>query len=78
MLTFGRWCNCDADLETWQIDGGEITEMEHLPVKQLRFGDTGNPLDEKEGRYSLGPLVCEGDSKCQLQIATVQQWFRQF
>lgn len=30
-------------------------------MKQLRFGDTGTPLDEKEGRYTLGPLVCEGD-----------------
>lgn len=27
----------------------------------MRFGDTGNPLDEKEGRYTLGPLICEGD-----------------
>lgn len=25
------------------------------------MGDTGNPLDEKEGRYTLGPLICEGD-----------------
>lgn len=36
-------------------------EKENLPVKQLRFGDTGNALDEKEGRYTLGPLICEGD-----------------
>jgi hypothetical protein len=38
-----------------------LTHKEHLPVKQLRFGDTGSPLDEKEGRYTLGPLMCEGD-----------------
>lgn len=38
-----------------------MTHKEHLPVKQLRFGDTGSPLDEKEGRYTLGPLMCEGD-----------------
>ncbi|KYN43175.1 Neurexin-4 [Trachymyrmex septentrionalis] len=56
-----KWCNCDADLEGWSIDSGEIREKEHLPVKQLRFGDTGTPLDEKEGRYTLGPLICEGD-----------------
>lgn len=55
------WCNCDANLETWQQDSGDITEKEHLPVKQLRFGDTGTPLDEKEGQYSLGPLICEGN-----------------
>lgn len=45
------------------MDGGEITEKEFLPVKQLRFGDTGSHLDEKEGRYTLGPLLCEGDGK---------------
>lgn len=56
-----KWCNCDAGLESWQEDGGDIKEREFLPVKQIRFGDTGNPLDEKEGRYILGPLMCEGD-----------------
>lgn len=30
-------------------------------MRQLRFGDTGNALDDKEGRYILGPLICEGD-----------------
>ncbi|XP_072742598.1 neurexin-4 isoform X2 [Anoplolepis gracilipes] len=56
-----KWCNCDAGLEGWLEDGGDITEKEYLPVKQLRFGDTGTPLDEKEGRYTLGALICEGD-----------------
>ncbi|XP_053603353.1 neurexin-4 isoform X1 [Plodia interpunctella] len=61
-----KWCNCDAEYprlspEEFQTDGGEITDKEFLPVKQLRFGDTGSHLDEKEGRYSLGPLLCEGD-----------------
>uniref|UniRef100_A0A1B6CD05 Neurexin-4 n=2 Tax=Clastoptera arizonana TaxID=38151 RepID=A0A1B6CD05_9HEMI len=55
------WCNCDSNLEGWTEDGGDITEKEHLPVRQLRFGDTGTPLDDKEGRYTLGPLLCEGD-----------------
>lgn len=32
-----------------------------MPVKAVRFGDTGTPLDEKQGRYTLGPLMCEGD-----------------
>lgn len=36
---------------------------EHLPVRQLRIGDTGSPLDGKKARYTLGPLICEGDSK---------------
>ncbi|XP_045526116.1 neurexin-4 isoform X1 [Pieris brassicae] len=61
-----KWCNCDAeylvgDKDDFQMDGGDITEKEYLPVKQLRFGDTGSHLDEKEGRYTLGPLLCEGD-----------------
>ncbi|XP_049869625.1 neurexin-4 [Pectinophora gossypiella] len=61
-----KWCNCDAEYsplkpDEFQVDGGEITEKEFLPVKQLRFGDTGSHLDEKEGRYTLGPLLCEGD-----------------
>lgn len=27
----------------------------------MRFGDTGSALDEREGRYTLGPLICQGD-----------------
>ncbi|XP_073942606.1 neurexin-4 isoform X2 [Choristoneura fumiferana] len=61
-----KWCNCDAEYtqlraDEFQTDGGEITEKEYLPVKSLHFGDTGSHLDEKEGRYTLGPLLCEGD-----------------
>ncbi|XP_015181764.1 PREDICTED: neurexin-4 isoform X6 [Polistes dominula] len=56
-----KWCNCDADLEGRLEDSGDITEKEYLPVKQLRFGDTGTALDEKEGKYTLGSLICEGD-----------------
>lgn len=56
-----KWCNCDAMLPTWTEDVGDITEKEYLPVKQLRLGDTGSPVDKSEGRYLLGPLVCEGD-----------------
>lgn len=48
-------------ISEWKEDGGEIREKEHLPVKAVRFGDTGTPLDEKQGRYTLGPLMCEGD-----------------
>ena len=57
-----KWCNCDALHSDWNYDGGEISEKEYLPVKALHFGDTGTPLDEKEGRYSLGPLECDGDT----------------
>ena len=34
-----------------------------LPVRQLRFGDTGAPGDEKRGIYRVGSLICEGDGK---------------
>ena len=54
-----KWCNCDAGLDSWMADEGEILDKEFLPVRQLRFGDTGSPLDDKEGKYTLGHLVCQ-------------------
>ena len=57
-----KWCNCDAtDYDGWLYDGGEITHKEYLPVRALTFKDTGTPLDKKKGRFSLGPLECNGD-----------------
>ena len=58
---YEKHCNCDSGYDDWLWDGGEITQKEYLPVRELHFGDTGNPLDRKEGRYSLGPLECDGD-----------------
>lgn len=49
--------------DSWLSDSGDIREKEHLPIKQVRFGDTGTPLDEKEARFKVGPLMCEGDGK---------------
>lgn len=45
-------------------DGGELRVKEHLPVRQLRFGDTGVLADAKHGVFRLGALVCEGDGQC--------------
>jgi len=56
-----KWCNCDAKVDRWLYDGGEITQKEYLPVKRLHFGDTGSSLDKSEGRFNLGPLECNGD-----------------
>ncbi|XP_019763354.2 neurexin-4 isoform X1 [Dendroctonus ponderosae] len=56
-----KWCNCDGDAMIWLVDAGELSEKDDLPVKQLRFGDTGSALDEKEARYTLGSLICRGD-----------------
>lgn len=52
---------CALGREDWRFDTGDIKGKEYLPVKQLRFGDTGTPVDEKKGRYTLGPLMCQGD-----------------
>ena len=54
-------CNCDSNGKgIWLQDRGDVTSKEDLPVRQLHFGDTGNPFDAKEGRFTLGPLVCQG------------------
>ena len=29
----------------------KVTSMEKLPVRAVHFGDTGTPLDSKEGRW---------------------------
>lgn len=42
----------------WRSDGGDIRGKEYLPVKQLRFGDTGTLYDDKRGKYLLGSLKC--------------------
>ena len=34
-------CNCDMNDSGWREDSGLITNKSHLPVTQLRFGDTG-------------------------------------
>ena len=51
-------CNCDAVKLAWYEDGGLLTDKTKLPVKQLRFGDTGH--DKEEGYHTLGKLKCYG------------------
>ena len=53
-----KFCNCDKNEYKWREDSGFLTDKAHLPVKQLRFGDTGG-LDE-EGYHSLGKFKCYG------------------
>jgi len=60
---YSIFSNISVGLDSWQSDSGDIREKEHLPIKQVRFGDTGTPLDDKEGRFKVGPLMCEGDGK---------------
>ena len=51
-------CNCDINDHTWREDSGLLTNKSHLPVSQLRFGDTG--LSDEEGYHTLGKLKCYG------------------
>ena len=53
-------CNCDKNDKKWREDGGFLTNKSHLPVKQLRFGDTGDADLNEEGYHTLGKLECYG------------------
>lgn len=56
-------CNCDAGIsDEYHVDGGDLVYKDDLPVRQLRFGDTGSLNDAKSGRYRLGDLICVGDA----------------
>ena len=57
-------CNCDSGApDSWLQDGGQITDRTALPVRALYFGDTGTPLDTREGSFRLGPLQCWGEEE---------------
>lgn len=58
-----KWCNCDAitSPHEWSSDEGFIREKEFLPIRSIHIGDTSLKLPEKRARYTIGPLVCEGD-----------------
>ena len=45
-------CNCDANVNVWREDSGLLTDKTHLPVRQLRFGDTGG----SEKGYHTGKI----------------------
>ena len=51
-------CNCDKNDYVWREDSGLLTDKTRLPVKQLRFGDTGYGSDK--GYHTLGKLKCYG------------------
>ena len=53
-----RSCNCDANDNAWRKDSGLLTDKTHLPVTQLRFGDTG--YGGEQGYHTLGKLKCYG------------------
>ena len=51
-------CNCDANDYIWRNDSGLLTDKSHLPVIQLRFGDTDG--NKQDGYHTLGKLRCYG------------------
>ena len=51
-------CNCDKNDYVWREDSGLLTDKTKLPVKQLRFGDTGG--SSEQGYHTLGKLKCFG------------------
>ncbi|XP_022809803.1 neurexin-4-like [Stylophora pistillata] len=56
------YCNCHVNDNVWREDSGVVTNRTHLPVKQLRFGDTDiDPNGEDElGYHTLGKFKCYG------------------
>ena len=48
-------CNCDKNDNVWREDSGLLTDKTKLPVKQLRFGDTGG---SDQGYHTLSKLKC--------------------
>ena len=53
-------CNCDANDQVWREDSGFLTDKTKLPVKQLRFGDTGDKRYNENGYHTLGKFKCYG------------------
>ena len=51
-------CNCDANDAETREDSGLLTDKSRLPVKQLRFGDTGDV--NEHGYHTLGKFKCYG------------------
>jgi len=53
-------CNCDKNDLVWREDSGLLTDRSQLPVKQLRFGDTGD--SGEQGYHTLGKMKCYGEA----------------
>ena len=53
-------CNFDKNDDELREDSGLLTTKSHLPVKQLRFGDTA--YQNELGYHTLGKLRCYGIS----------------
>ncbi|XP_064597589.1 neurexin-4-like [Liolophura sinensis] len=68
----GLPCNCDAQ-EAYEVsDDGYLTNKTHLPVTQVRFGDTGTSQDTKFASYLVGDVECSGDAVLEKTV-TIQK-----
>ena len=56
------YCNCNINDDVWREDSGVLTNRTHLPVKQLRFGDTGYHYQKynERGYHTLEKFKCYG------------------
>ena len=53
-----KGCNCDKNDLVLREDSGLLNEKSHLPVLQLRFGDTAGV--NEHGYHTLGKFICYG------------------
>ena len=53
-------CNCDRNDQVWRENSGLLTDKTKLPVKQLRFRDTGDSKYGERGYHTLRKLKCYG------------------
>ena len=60
-----KLCNCDKNDNIFREDSGFLTNKSHLPVSQLRFGDTGSG---KNGRISHTWETCLLWNEMKLEI----------
>ena len=61
-------CSCDQADTGWSRDILTVTDKSLLPVSAVFFGDTGTPFDEKEGRFSVGQLVCRHEETERVEV----------
>lgn len=56
--SISKGCNCDENDLVLREDSGLLTEKSHLPVSQLRFGDTAGV--NEYGYHTMGQFKCYG------------------
>lgn len=61
IFNFYRKCMCDKNENKWLEDHGYINDTDMLPLRRVKFGDTGSNYEE--AYHTVGPLRCyEGRS----------------